>query len=102
VADEAEDRSHAWLEDTLDSIHAPFIAAHPQHRTPVRQALERIADDPYAVELRPYNGLDAPAATYVYRVPRTRVELVFSIFKGPPPHLALYQLLDWEDIPVIG
>lgn len=96
------ERAYAWVEDTLASIQGPFVAAHPQHRTPVRQALEMIADDPYALPLRPYNGHDAPAATYVYRIPRTRVELVFSILKGEPPNLALYQLLDWEDMPVTG
>jgi hypothetical protein len=102
VPENTVESAHAWIEGTLASIQSQFVAAHPEHRTPVRAALETIAENPYALPLRPYNGLDAPAATYVYRIPRTRVELVFSIFKGPPPNLALYQLLDWEDMPVTG
>lgn len=95
-----EGRGFEWLGSTLTSIRDPFLADHPHHRRPVADAMARIAADPYTLPLRPYNGHDAPAATYVYSVPRTRVEIVFSILRDPPDHLALFQILDWDDLDV--
>lgn len=100
MADEFVGLSHEWIEETVASIQAPFLAAHPEHRTPVRQAMATIAADPYSAPLRPYHGHDAPHATYVYAIPRTRVEIVFTIIKGDPPQLALFQVLDWDDAPL--
>jgi hypothetical protein len=100
MADEGS--SHAWVPETVESIVGPFLAAHPEHRTPVRQALDLIAADPYAVPLRPYRGHDAPHATYVHAIARTRVEIVFTILRDTPPRLALFQVLDWEDLPLVA
>lgn len=98
MVDETTDRGHSWFEGTLIGIRDPFIAAHPHHRAAVWRALELIAADPYAPELREYLGHDVrDGKAYVYSIPGSQVDVVFCLIRQVPGRLGLFQIIDWED-----
>ena len=97
MAESNTERRHEWVAGTLLFIRDPWIAAHPEHTDAVIAALDLIADDPYAVRLRPYWGHDATGEAYAYQAPGTSVEIVFCLLRPMPGRLGLYAIIDWDD-----
>jgi len=98
VADNTAERRHEWVAGTLLFMRDPWVEQHPDHADAVQAALDLIAADPYALELRPYVAHDADGEAYVYAVPGTAVEIVFCLLRPMPRRLGLYQILDWDDL----
>ncbi len=90
-------RRHEWVAGALLLVRDPWLAEHPAGAAAVQAALEWIAADPYALELRSYLGHDAPGEAYAYAVPGTSIEVVFCLVRPMPGWLGLYDIIDWDD-----
>ena len=85
------------MEWTLTNILDPWADRHPDEAQAVREALDLIAADPFALVLRPYMGHDAPGEVYVYSLPDDHVDIAFCMIEGRPGVLGLWQVIDWHD-----
>ena len=99
VAEKNTERRHKWVAGTLLFIRDPWFERHPHHADAVQAALDLIAADPYALELRRYLGHDAEGEAYVYAVSGTAVDVVFCLLRPMPGWLGLYSIVDWDDRP---
>lgn len=85
-----------WVPWSIQEVAEPFYKSHPKRAGSVRAALELIAADPYALQVREYMGHDEPGKLYEYAI-NEYLSIVFGAI-ADKSWLILRAILDYRDL----
>jgi hypothetical protein len=96
VSNQSEDLPYRWVPWSLKEFAEPYYTTHPERAASVKAALNLIAADPYALQVREYMGHDESGRLYAYAL-NEQIDIVFGVIENKP-WLVLRGINDFREL----